>query len=88
MFNHIRQGLLESENLNLQHILLIYKARSLKAAQKNFEEFFIVHAGFKPKDNAAAIHRLPVKTIDQTNLASNGKSLNSKLNATSKVEKC
>ena len=70
--------------MNLQHIL--DKARSLDAAQKNSEEFSIAQAGFKPDDNAAVIHRPPVETIDQGNLASNEKNLNSELNATSKVE--
>ena len=48
MSNHIRQRLLESENINLQYIL--DKARSLDAAQKNSEEFSIAQAGFKPDD--------------------------------------
>ena len=71
MSNHIRQRLLESENKILQHIL--DKARSLDGAQKNSEEFSIVQAGFKPDDNAAIIHRPPVETIDQGNLAPNEK---------------
>ena len=58
MSNHIRQRLLESENMNLQHIL--DKVRSLDAAQKNFEEFSIAQAGFKPDNYAAVIHRPPV----------------------------
>ena len=37
MSNHIRQRLLESEKINLQHIL--DKLRSLDAAQKDSEEF-------------------------------------------------
>ena len=86
MSNHIFQSLLESENINLQHIL--DKARSLDAAQKNSKEFSIAQAGFKPDDNAAVIHRPPVKTIDQGNLASNEKNLNSESNATSKFKKC
>ena len=72
--------------MNLQHIL--DKARSLDAAQKNFKEFSIAQAGFKPDDNAGIIRRPPVETIDQENLASSEKNLNSELNATSKVEKC
>ena len=72
--------------MNLHHIL--DKARSLDAAQKNSKEFSIAQAGFKPDDNAAVIHRPPVESIDQGNLASNEKNLNSELNATSKVEKC
>ena len=84
MSNHIRQRLLESENMNLQHIL--DKARSLDTAQKHSEELSIAQAGFKPDDNAAVIHRPPVETIDKGNLASNEKNLNSKLNA-NKVKK-
>ena len=86
MSNPIGQRLLESENINLQHIL--DKARSSDVAQKNSEEFSIAQSGFKPDDKAAVIQRPPVKTIDQRNLASNEKSLNSELNASSKVEKC
>ena len=86
MSNHIRQRMLESENMNLQHIL--DRARSLDATKKNFEEFSIAQAGFRPDDSAAVIHRPPVETIDQENLASNEKNLNLELNATSKVEKC
>ena len=63
------------------------KARSLDAAQKNSEKFSIAQAGFKPDDNAAVIRRPPVETINQGNIASNEKNLNSELNATSKVEK-
>ena len=44
MSNHICQRLLESESMNLQHIL--DKARSLNEAQKNSEEFSIAQAGF------------------------------------------
>ena len=72
--------------MNLQHIL--DKARSLDAAQKNSEEFSIAQASFKPDDNAAVIYRPPAEMIDQENLASNEKNLNSESNATSKVEKC
>ena len=86
MSNHIRQRSLESENINLQHTL--DKARLLDAAQKNSEKVSIAQAGFKPDDNAAVIYRTPAKTIDQGNLASNEKNLNSESNATSKVEKC
>ena len=86
MSNHIPKRLLESENMNLQHIL--GKARLLDGAEKNSEEFFIAQAGFKPDDNAAVIHRPPVETINQGNLAFNEKNFNSERNATSKVEKC
>ena len=72
--------------MNLQHVL--DKARSLDAGQKNSEEFSIAQAGFKPDNNASVFHRPPVKMIDQGNLASNKKNLNSELNATSIVEKC
>ena len=82
--NHICQKLLESD-INLQHIL--DKARSLDAPQKNSEEFSIAHTDFIPDDNAAAIHRLSVETIDQRNLASNKKNLNAELNVTDKVKK-
>ena len=68
--------------------VVLDKARLLDAAQKNSEEFSIAQAGFKPDENAAVIHRPPVETIDQENLASSEKNLNSELNATSIVEKC